>query len=132
MKCLTTLFCLIVFSSVTLAEELNTGDAELDAQLNKLNQQHQRKIKRFSSTISREYMLPKYNIENMVTNYHFTPADIFLTVAIADLTGQPINIVSRAFMEDKKGWKFTLKQLNILSSPKQLKQLHQDAASFIK
>jgi len=136
MKWLT--FCLLtIFSAQTWAvnaasEVLNTGDEALNAQLTKLNQQQQRKIKHFAAAISREYMLPDYDIENMIINYKFTPADIFLAVAIADLTGQPVNVVSRAFMEHNKGWKFTLKQLNILSSPKQLKQLHRDVASFIK
>ncbi len=133
MKWLITLFCFIAFSSAVIAEELNTGNTELNAQLNKLNQQQQKKIKRFAAAISREYMLPQYNIDNMISNYHFTPADIFLTVAVSDLSGQPINIVSRAYMENKQlGWKFPLQQLNILSSPKQLKQLKQDAANFIK
>ena len=136
MKWLT--FCLLtIFSAPTWAvnaasEVLNTGDEALNVQLIKLNQQQQKNIKHFAANIAREYMLPAYDIDNMIANYKFTPADIFLAAAIADLTGQPVNVVSRAFMEHKKGWRFTLKQLNILSSPKQLKQLHRDAGSFIK
>lgn len=127
------LFSLSFNLNATEKKPLNSGNEALDNSLLQINTKYSRKLKQFSQRISNEYMLPQYRLDNMVSNYQFDPADIFLTVEIADLSGQPLDIVSRAYMENKQqGWQFVLKQLNILSSPAQLKQLKQDAEHYIK
>ncbi len=127
------LFSLSCYLGATEKLPLNSGNKALDNTLLQINTKYSRKLKQFSQRISNEYMLPQYRLDNMISNYQFDPADIFLTVEIADLSGQPLDIVSRAYMENKQqGWRFVLKQLNILSSPAQLKQLKQDAEHYIK
>ena len=127
------LFSLSCYLGATEKLPLNSGNKALDNTLLQINTKYSRRLKQFSQRISNEYMLPQYRLDNMISNYQFDPADIFLTVEIADLSGQPLDIVSRAYMENKQqGWRFVLKQLNILSSPAQLKQLKQDAEHYIK
>ncbi len=127
------LFSLSFNLNATEKKPFNSGNKALDNSLLQINTKYSRKLKQFSQRISNEYMMPQYRLDNMVSNYQFGPADIFLTVEIADLSGQPLDIVSRAYMENKQqGWQFVLKQLNILSSPAQLKQLKQDAEHYIK
>lgn len=127
------LFSLSCYLGATEKLPLNSGNKALDNTLLQINTKYSRRLKQFSQRISNEYMLPQYRLDNMISNYQFDPADIFLTVEIADLSGQPLDIVSRAYMENKQqGWGFVLKQLNILSSPAQLKQLKQDAEHYIK
>lgn len=110
-----------------------TGDAGLDSALSQLNKKISKKHqKRFVSSLSKLYQLPPDSIGDLFYTYEFSAADSFLTVAISDLTGQPLKIVSRAYIENKsKGWGFVLDQLNITSDPGKLAQLKNDLELFL-
>ena len=105
-----------------------TGDSILDGLLLKINTRFTDKTADLVSVLSREYLVPENKITNLLAAYEFTPADVFLTVAVADLTGQPVDIVSRAYLEHKStGWSYVLEQLNILPATADYDQLIEDA-----
>ena len=92
----------------------NTGDQQLDKALVELNTKVNNKKRSFIFNLSNEYQVPPSKIENLMMVHEFTPADCFLTVAIADGSGQSVDVISRARIEHKdKGWKYITHQLRI-------------------
>jgi len=128
---------LICISSQVLSEEKyqpNTGDQGLDAALQQINLRHQKKQKRFINITANEFQVQAEKVAELFTHYEFTAADVLMTLSIADVTGQPVNNVSRAYFENKKsGWKYVLNQLNINAYSRELKRIKKDAElEFIK
>jgi len=111
-----------------------SGDQYLDAALQQINKNKNISKKKFISVIAAEFQVQKEKVTELFTHYQFTPADVLMTLSIADATGQPVNNISRAYFENKKsGWKFVLDQLNIHHYTKEYKQINKDAnAEFIK
>ena len=107
----------------------NTGDQQLDQSLNELNKQAAKKKYRFMKNLADEYQLPVSKIEMMIKVHEFTPADCFLTVAVADASGQSVEVISRARIEHRdKGWQFITDQLRIGLTSDAFKQIKQDAS----
>lgn len=130
-------FTLICFTGLVLSEESylpETGDQSLDSALQKINLNNQIKQKQFIKIIANEFQIQSEKVAELFTHYEFTSADVVMTLSIADVTGQPVNNVSRAYYENKKqGWKFVLNQLNIKPFTKNFKRIKKDAeAEFIK
>jgi len=108
-----------------------TGDAALDASLQGINRRFHNKTRELIAVLSREYMLPRDSIDKLVSNQDFAPADVFLIVAVADLSGQPLATVSRVYLEHRAaGWAYVLEQLNIDVSSSDFEQLEEDAALY--
>ncbi len=112
-----------------------SGDEQLDKALitlnNKITKQNRNK---FSSKLSVEFQVPVEKVEELFRQYEFTAGDVLLSLSIADLTGQPLNNISRAYFENKQqGWKYTLDQLEIIKGTGSFEQLRKDAATdFLK
>ena len=97
---------LFVIHTGFASDDVITGDNILDASLQKMNLRYENRPDKFIAALSKEYMLPANKINNLRSTYEFSIADVFLTVAITDITGQSIDIVSRAYIENKTaGWR---------------------------
>jgi len=108
-----------------------TGDTALDASLQGINRRFNNKTRELIAALSREYMFPRDSIDKLVSNQDFAPADVFLIVAVADLSGQPLETVSRVYQEHRAaGWAYVLEQLNIDVSSSDFEQLEEDAALY--
>lgn len=128
---------LLVFTTQLIAGETyqpQTGDPKLDATLLQLNQKIKNKEKRFIRISASEYMVQIEKISDLFRHYEFTAADILMTLSIADVSGQPVNNISRAYFENKKnGWKYVLDQLEIKQNTNEYKRIIKDAnAEFFK
>jgi len=112
----------------------NSGDQHLDAALQQINKNKKISKKKFIRVTAAEFQVQKEKVTELFTHYKFTPADVLMTLSIADATGQPVNNISRAYFENKKsGWKFVLDQLNINQYTKEYKQINKDVkVEFIK
>ena len=111
-----------------------TGDNELNDALISLN----KKIKKhqqgaFSRKIADEFQIPHEKVEELFKHYEFTAADVLMTLSITDISGQPLNNISRAYFENKKlGWKFVLEQLDIHKGTDKYNQMLKDTeAEFL-
>ena len=105
-----------------------TGDAVLDTSLQGINRRFHNKTRDLIAALSRQYMFPPNSIDKLVSNQDFAPADVFLIVALADLSGQPLATVSHAYLEHRAaGWAYVLEQLDIDVSSSDFEQLVEDA-----
>lgn len=112
-------------------EAIISGDNVLDQSLHRINSRFRDNTSPLVSALAREYLLPENHIRNLMVGQHFTPADLFLMVAIADLSGQPVTLVSRAYLEHRTaGWPYVLEQLNIEPGSSDIEQLVEDAALY--
>ena len=128
------LFFIIVLLSTNVyaAEEYhpNSGDSELDSSLIALNKKVKNKTARFSRKLSEIFQVPESNVSVLFTHYEFTPADVLMTLSIADSSGEPVNNVSKTYFENRNnGWKYTLYQMKIEKGTVVYKQIKSDAAS---
>ncbi|MCW9012578.1 MAG: hypothetical protein OQL06_02250 [Gammaproteobacteria bacterium] len=112
---------------------LATGDDNLDHALNALNKiVTSEKTDNFILQLEKEYRLPQVKIKKLFDAYNFTAAEVFMTIAISDLTGQPLNIITRAYIEHKtKGWVYVLDQLNLHPRSIEFKQIKSDIDSIL-
>lgn len=111
----------------------DTGDSHLDASLMHINKKNKKRQNQFISIVASEYQVQREKVSELFRLYEFTAADVLMTLSIADVTGQPVNNISRAYYENKKqGWKFVLQQLDINKYTKEYKQIMKDAeAEFV-
>ena len=127
----------IFVSTVVSAEKFydaDTGDKQLDQVLANLNKKVGKRTRQFLLNLANEYAVPPSTLETLMKIHEFTPADCFLTVAIADASGQPIHDISRARIENKdKGWRYITYQLRIKKGSLKFNQIKHDAnLPFIK
>lgn len=111
-----------------------TGDPQLDVTLLQLNKKTKNKEKQFVRISAKEFQVQIEKISDLFRHYEFTTADVLMTLSIADVSGQPVNNVSRAYYENKKyGWKYVLDQLDIKQNSNDFKRIIRDAnAEFLK
>jgi len=112
----------------------NSGDKELDESLQlihkNINRKSKSKLSRFVDKIAEEFQVPVEKVEALFNHYEFNTPDVLMSVSIADVSGEPLKNVSSIYFKNKdKGWKYTLKQLNINKGSKNYNQIKKDMAA---
>jgi len=105
-----------------------SGDSTLDASLIAINERIKNNTEEFSRLLASEFQAPPEKVNILFSQFEFTAADALMTLSVADLSGEPINGVAKAYMENKKsGWGYTLYQLKIEKGSKIFEQIKKDA-----
>lgn len=121
---------LITFSGQSIGVEKyipNSGDQQLDASLVKINKKIKNK-NNFSRLVSDEFQVPLEKVIELFKVYEFTSADVLMTLSIADVSGLPVNTVSRTYFENKQqGWVIALDLLDINPRSASFQQIKSDA-----
>jgi hypothetical protein len=129
--------CLVLFlfvSSYSIATEQyipNSGDKELDDLLllihKNINRKTKSKLSQFVDNIAEKFQVPVEKVEELFNHYEFKAPDVLLSVSIADVSGEPLQNVSAVYFKNKqKGWRYTLRQLNITRESKVFTQIKKD------
>ena len=114
-----------------LAVDSVSGDPGLDTALHNIDARFQHAPDKLVTALSREYMVAKPDIINLREMHGFSPAYCFLVIAIADLSGQPVDMVARAWLEHQaQGWPYVLEQLGLPPGSSEFDQLLEDALLF--
>ena len=127
---------LFVVSTQLIAGEIyqpESGDTQLDEALLQLNKKLKNKEKQFTRKSAIQFQVQIEKVSDLFRHYEFTVADVLMTLSIADVSGQPVNNISRAYFENKKsGWKYVLEQLEINNNSIEFKRIKNDAiAEFL-
>ena len=105
-----------------------SGDSTLDASLIAITEKIKKNTEEFSRILASEFQAPPEKVNILFSQFEFTAADALMTLSSADLSGEPINGVAKAYMENKKhGWGHTLYQLKIEKGSKIFEQIKKDA-----
>ena len=134
-KCLA--LTLLVITTQVISGEVykpETGDSQLDTTLLQLNKKTKNKEKKFINMSANEFQVQVEKVSDLFRHYEFTVADALMTLSIADVSGQPVNNISRAYFENKEfGWKYVLDQLDIKKNSNEYNRIKNDAnAEFFK
>jgi hypothetical protein len=109
----------------------DSGDKQLNEILEKINQninrKHKIRLAKFVDKVADDFQIPPMKVEELFNHYEFNAADVLMSVAIADVSGEPLkNIAGLYYKHKDKGWKYTLNHLNIKKDSKVFEQIKKD------
>lgn len=112
------LFITLLFVCVSfpfLAQlSINTGNTQLDADLNSINVSANANIKVFNSELSVQYNVSEKKIEALRINTKMQPAEVFLTLEISKITNRSLDEVVKIYETNKaEGWGVIAKKMGI-------------------
>ena len=125
---------LLMINTQVMAEDVytpNSGDAELDDALiliqKKLNRTNKTKLTNFVDNIAEYFQVPVGKVEALFNIYELKAQDVLMSVAVADVSGEPLQNISAVYTKNKeKGWIYTLKKMNIKKGSPVFKQIKKD------
>jgi len=116
-----------------LTVEPKTGDAEFDAVLGDLNIEAEGNLSGFLNHLSVSYNVPEEELEPLITEEEMTPADVYMTVVVADVTETSLEDVVEEYQKSEgQGWGEIAKRLGIKPGSKEFHQLKQGGISDLE
>lgn len=111
----TFLLLLLVGTINVLAQaQYNTGDAQLNASLSKIDANAELDFGAFKARVGAEYNVSTGKIDSWSVNLGMKAGDIYLALEIAKLTKKPVDDVVNVYQKNKgKGWGVIAKELGI-------------------
>jgi len=123
---LATFFCF--FSLILYAQKYNTGNIELDTDLETINAEANLNFGQFKTDLSIQYNIAKNKIEELKTKVGMTAGDIYIALEIAKITKKPIDEISTIYRNNKeKGWGVIAKEAGIKPGSKAFHELKKNA-----
>ena len=123
---LATFFCF--FSLILYAQKYNTGNIELDTDLETINAEANLNFGQFKTDLSIQYNIAKNKIEELKTKVGMTAGDIYIALEIAKITKKPIDEISTIYRNNKeKGWGVIAKEAGIKPGSKAFHELKKSA-----
>ncbi len=117
MMLMKTFFNVVLFSlavSYNFAQiSFNTGDKELEVELNLFNTEAKKDLAKFKENTAKEYSLSKETIQSLLDK-KMQPAEILLSIRISLITKKPVVDVVKCYEKNKsKGWGAIAKEMGI-------------------
>ncbi len=122
----------LLFCSMGLFAQLpfNTGDAELDLELSRMNSDAKGDFSAFKADLSLSYKVSEKEIDRLHVSVKMEPAEIFLALELAKISKRSIDEVVEVYTAQKeKGWGFIAKQLGIKPGSQEFHALKGSAKS---
>ena len=109
------LFFTLFLSVISNAQVLfNTGNAELDVDLGKINANAKLDFGAFKTNMELSYNISDKKIDHLSISVKMEPAEIYLSLELSKLSGKSIDQVVEIYEVNKdKGWGFIAKELGI-------------------
>lgn len=115
---------LLFSKSIKLGYNANTGDADMDLKLGKINIEAKANLKDFKAELKASYNVPGTKIDLMINKDNMQPADVYMAVVLADIANKPIDGVVVMYKKNKgKGWGRIAKELGIKPGSKAFQAL---------
>lgn len=116
-KTIITAICLVAFTLMNAQNfslSAKSGDVELDANLNDINIKAKTDIKIFKKDLSVEFNINEPKIDKMIVDLKMSPADVYMTLQVAEMTKKDQDVVLKSFTANKdKGWGVIAKEMGI-------------------
>jgi hypothetical protein len=102
------------FISISTYAQYNTGDAQLNASLSKIDADAQLDFGAFKADIGASYNVSTGKIDSWSVDLGMKAGDIYLALELAKITKKPIDEVVNFYQKNKgKGWGLIAKELGI-------------------
>lgn len=113
-KLISLLVLLFTIQLVNAQISFNTGNGQLDTDLETINANAELDFGKFKTEISLKYDIEEKKIETMHAELNMNPGGIFMAVEIAEITKQPVdNIIEIYKVNKEKGWGVIAKEAGI-------------------
>jgi hypothetical protein len=105
----------LLFSIISNAQvQFNTGSAELNADLGKINAEANLDFGAFKTNLALSYDISDKKIDYLSISVKMEPAEIYLALELSELSGRSIDQVVEIYEVNRdKGWGFIAKELGI-------------------
>ena len=115
MKKVFLIYSLLMFSLISFAQfPFNSGNAELDADLNRINTSAKLDFGVFKTEMALSFNIEEKRIDHLRTSVKMEPAEIYFALELSRISGKHIDNVVEVYENNKeKGWGFIAKQLGI-------------------
>lgn len=101
-------------SSLSVSVNYNTGDADFDRDLCRINTEGEQDKPRFAASINTTYGVPRARVDYMLFTLNMSPGDVHMAVGLSIIIGQPIDVVINRYTVNRgKGWGVIAKDLGI-------------------
>ncbi len=110
------IFVFLLFLAVISNAQIlyNTGNAEFDIDLNKINVNAKLDFEAFKTDINLSYNISEKKIDYLSVSVKMEPAEIYLALELSKISGKPVDDVIEIYKVHKnKGWGYIAKQLGI-------------------
>lgn len=128
-----TLFYTIGYSQTIQGKgSISTGVADLDQDLNQMNQTATGDIAAFTNTLATRYNVPVAEVQNTM-NRGLEPAETYLAYEVSSITRKPVDEVVTTYQQNKeKGWGVVAMQLGIKPGSKEFHALKENTKTVNK
>jgi hypothetical protein len=125
MKKVLLIYSLLMFSLISFAQfPFNSGNAELDADLNRINTSAKLDFGSFKTELAVSFNIEEKKIDFLRTSVKMEPAEIYFALELSSISKKPIDNVVEVYKNNKeKGWGFIAKQLGIKPGSPEFHQL---------
>lgn len=109
-------FVFLLFIAVISSAQVlfNTGNAELDADLEKINVDAKLDFGAFKTDINLSYNISEKKIDYFSVSVKMEPGEIYFALELSKISGKPVDDVVEIYKVHKnKGWGYIAKQLGI-------------------
>ncbi len=115
MKKVTILLMTLLLSVISNAQvSFNTGNAEFDSDLGRINADAKLDFGAFKTSLALSYDISDKKIDYLSVSVEMEPAEIYLSLELSKLSGKSIDQVVEIYEGNKdKGWGFIAKELGI-------------------
>jgi len=127
-----TLVILLSFIACSASAQVsfNTGNVELDRDLNTINTNASADFRSFKSELSISYNVSEKKIEYMKGTLNMAFGEIYLALEISKLSKTPIDNVIAIYKSNKsKGWGYIAKEAGIKPGSAEFHQMKNNASS---
>jgi len=102
----------------------NTGDSQLDKELKERNAKAKENISEFKKKMGSEFSIQEDKVEEIMNKYKMEPADTYMALKVAKLSGKTPDAVGESFEKNKgKGWGVIAKEMGIKPGSAEFQQL---------
>jgi hypothetical protein len=134
-KLLLSVFMLnLCLAPLTFAGEkaITTGDAQLDGDLQYLNEAAQKNLKGFCNDLSYHYGAEAGIVDRLINKAGMAPADVYMAAKVRILSHRSWDEVLREYKENNgKGWGVIAKNLGIKPGSREFHELKDDDSGMI-
>jgi hypothetical protein len=110
----------------------NTGDKEFDITLIQINYIAVGRLNQYINDLSLAFNIPQKRVSRLIYNERIQPADVFMILQTARLSGQPHRkLLSRYKQHRIKGWRAVVKSLGFKPGSKMFLLIKQDIPQII-
>lgn len=130
MRGLTVLFLAFIFHTASAQIAFNTGNAQLDSDLNIINSKARADFGAFRADMKLSYNVTEKKIEYMSVDLGMAPGEIYLALEISKIAKISEDRVISIYHTDKsRGWGYIAKQAGIKPGSDEFHQLKNGARS---